>query len=88
MLESGLFVHASSEKSFVPSALCGLAPKGQSDPKDTPEGMRKGNVPAKRGHVVPAKGRNRTAQIENLGRATLCLAGPWAKPKTTRRREA
>ncbi|MCI5957215.1 MAG: hypothetical protein MRZ54_09545, partial [Clostridiales bacterium] len=32
--------------------------------------MRKGSMTTERCHAVPAKGRNRTAQIGNLGRAT------------------
>ena len=47
--------------------------------------MRKGSMTTERCHAVPAKGRNRTTQIENLGRATRGPVGPWAKPKANRR---
>ena len=49
------------------------------------EVMRKGSMATERCHAVPAFGRNRTSQIENLGRATRGPVGPWAKPKANRR---
>ena len=47
--------------------------------------MRKGSMTTERCHAVPAKGRNRTAQIENLGRATRGPVGTCAKRKANRK---
>ena len=64
------------------AGILGLCPKPR---QGLTEGMRKGSVTTERCHTVPAKGRNRTAQIENLGCATRGPVGHWAKPKATRR---